>query len=94
MSIDSSQEAWEQGFAAGLLGDAECLYFAGTDEALTWLSAWIEGERIRLVQIARHTRLIDVRKAYLIGARRDFRSPRLPARATGPERMASYRSIG
>jgi ribosome modulation factor len=54
MFVDT-QEAWEQGFAAGLLGDNECPYFAGTDEALTWLSAWIEGERIRLVQIERHT---------------------------------------
>jgi ribosome modulation factor len=55
MPTESSQEAWEHGFAAGLLGDNECPYFAGTDEALTWLSGWIEGERIRLVQLERHT---------------------------------------
>jgi ribosome modulation factor len=65
MSIDSSQEAWEQGFAAGLLGVDECPYFAGTDEALTWLSAWIEGERIRLVQLARHTQPNVVRRVDL-----------------------------
>jgi ribosome modulation factor len=47
-----TQKAWERGFAAGLLDDAECPYFAGTDDALEWLSAWIEGERIRLVQLA------------------------------------------
>ena len=54
MCIEPSQEAWEHGFTAGLLGDNQCLYFAGTDDALTWLSVWIEGERIRLVQIERH----------------------------------------
>ena len=51
MFVDT-EVAWERGFAAGLLDDAECPYFAGTDDALAWLSAWIEGERIRLAQWA------------------------------------------
>ena len=92
MPTEPSQEAWEQGFAAGLLGDNECPYLAGTDDALTWLSAWIEGERIRLVQIARHTRRTDVRRAGSKGAHPDLRSPRPPATASGPERMALCRS--
>ena len=94
MPTEPSQEAWEQGFAAGLLCDNACPYFAGTDDALTWLSGWIEGERIRLVQIARHTRPAVVSRTDSTGPRQHFWPPRQPATATGPERMAACRSSG
>ena len=36
-------KAWAEGFAAGEAGKRKCPYLAGSREAWSWWSGWVEG---------------------------------------------------
>jgi len=45
--LTQDPKAWAEGFAAGETGKRNCPYPAGSREAWSWWSRWIEGEAKR-----------------------------------------------